>query len=103
MVDALQRIPRLKEIVKETGCSLDQLWEAMTRWDPDLTRRRVYYKFLLSRENKVERQQKSQSLLNLYLEHLPSGNIFYRVVYIDECRIHLGASLKPSMLSMVCK
>ena len=49
MVDALQRIPRLKEIVKETGCTLDQLREAMTRWDPDLTRRRVYFKYLLSK------------------------------------------------------
>jgi hypothetical protein len=39
--------------------------------------------------------------LNLYLLHLPYGNIFYRGVYIDECRIHLGASLKHGV-QVIC-
>jgi hypothetical protein len=101
LANALEELPRLREIMRQCQCTVDQLWEAMVRVDPDLTKRRVYYKWLLSKADKFERQFYGELLFNMWLSYMAIGNIFYRTVYIDECRIHLGAELKHGV-KVIC-
>lgn len=101
LVQALEEIPRLKAIVRECECTLDQLWQAMVKVDPNLTKRRVYYKWALDKEDKTARRFYGELLFNLWLSYRAIGNLFYRGVYIDECRIHLGASLSHGVV-VIC-
>ncbi len=94
LVHALEEIPRLRAIMREYGCTVDQLWQAMIKADPNLTKRRVYFKWQLSKDDKTSRRFYGELLFNLWLSYRAVGNLFHRGVYIDECRIHLGQSLK---------
>lgn len=100
MSHAVDMVPRLKEIVQECDCTLDQLWDAMVQVDSNLVKHRVYYKWKLSDENKRKRREGARQLFDLWSNYKLSHqnyNIFYRGVYIDECRIHLGQELKRNV------
>jgi hypothetical protein len=104
LVQALEEIPRLKAIVRECECTIDQLWQAMLKADPNLTKRRVYYRWALDKEDKTSRRFYGELLFNMWLSYRNATNglnLFYRGVYIDECRIHLGASLKHGVV-VIC-
>jgi hypothetical protein len=101
LAHALEEVARLREIMRACQCTVDQLWEAMVQVDPDLTKRRVYFRWALSKLDKFERQFYGELLFNIWLSYRAVGNIFYRTVYIDECKIHLGAELKKGV-QVIC-
>lgn len=101
LLHALADLPRLRAIMRECGCTVAQLWEAMLKVDPNLTKRRVYYKWLLSEKDKHSRQYYGELLFNIWLSYRAIGNVFYRTVYIDECRIHVGACMSHGV-KVIC-
>lgn len=101
LVHAFEDLPRLREIFRECKCSIDQLWQAMLKVDPGLTKRRVLYKWSLDLEDLHKRVYYGQLLFNMWLTHRAQGNIFYRGVYIDECRIHMGQSIRHGVM-VIC-
>lgn len=84
--DAIDNCPEVADICTRNNITAEQLREAMHYVDPDLVRKRITFKRRLSKEEKADRVQTAEAMLQRLSE---DPSMLERMVFIDETSVVL--------------
>lgn len=82
--EAIDDIPRLKQLVDRLGVNAEQLREAIHFFVPGFEQRRVQFKIALTDEEKDDRVKRCAELLE---EYAKDPFMLYRMVFVDEMSV----------------